>query len=1165
MIQGNELDRIPHWLRQMRGWEETPQWLLRFIEQTEGMLSVGDLEESLADIGFQAPDGSAPRATRESRRAEEAPPRESPDEEADWFGGAFDHSSTDVEPARPPSEEQEVGELAEGESAGTEEEAVPEWLAGLEDGFPEEEGEPGWVTGPEVEIPQEGETDWLTRAEEAFPEEAETAAAPEGEGLPEWLAGLDVEAPDWLTAATEGEPEDAGTSEEEEPIPGQEAVPDWLGAPENVPSEETVSAVEAEDVGMPEWLADIEEGTAPEGETVPPGEETVPDWLTDLEGAPSEKVELAAESAGIPDWLAGIDEGVSTAIEEPVPEEAATSEEEVVPDWLAGAEALAEGEPTPPDEEVEPDWLADLEGVPAEDVRAAAEQAGVSDWLDRADEGVTAEAPVSQAGRDEAPTEAEAALPEEGTGPDWLADLEGVSIEEVEATSERLDWLAAQDEGAAAAADASGPGEDAVPDWLTDLGVPSEPESAPEGLADLEEVAAENEAPLLEEAVSPDWLVDLEATPAEEEVSSALLEETDLDEWFADTEEATGSAAAETESGEIERVTPEGPASPEAEPGLPDWLFEPEGEAPEAGMPVAEGEEPDWRAELGKGTPADVEPVGLGESETEGMPEWLVDMAAEEDEKAADEGIPEWLADMDEGPQDEGEPTPAEARAPVPEGEMPAPEEVPVEETSAEEGPIPEWLQGLEEAPVTDQPSVSTAGTDWLKEIEDMSVPEELISGGPAEPAVPEWVQTIGIEGDIATPEIGTEAEDEAEIPSWLRDAVPEGGAPTEEWEAEAAALQDALSLSADDQVGVEDMPEWIDELADERDRPAEGVLPAETSGPLAGLRGVLNPEPLLAILPKATYKPVPPVTEADRAEAGLIRQMLADSVSRPTRAPRSAGRAVLATLGRWVLYLVLLAVILVSPMQRWVRPPEQLAVQSFYNEIEQVLPGTSVLLVLDYDASLDGELTPLTRAILWHLLRKDIGVVTVSLTPQGVAMVQDLFDENRSATPGVDYLNLGYVPAHPAALQAFVSNPLGGVTLLSVNPEPAGTSIGQQIDRLEDWDLIVTVSGEQDHIRWWIEQVGSQTGVKILAGVSMGVAPYIQPYYSETGSGQIKGMLAGLGAVVRYEQLSDAKFTPSALPNYIVQANAQLFLVLIVVISGVSSVIARRRHRGAL
>jgi hypothetical protein len=122
---------------------------------------------------------------------------------------------------------------------------------------------------------------------------------------------------------------------------------------------------------------------------------------------------------------------------------------------------------------------------------------------------------------------------------------------------------------------------------------------------------------------------------------------------------------------------------------------------------------------------------------------------------------------------------------------------------------------------------------------------------------------------------------------------------------------------------------------------------------------------------------------------------------------------------------------------------------------------------------------------------------------------------------------------------------------------------LGRRIQQLTDVDLMVAVSGDREHIRWWIELVAARTEVDLLVGVTAAAAPYLQPYYGETGSGQIEGMLTGLGATAQYESSIGAQFVPSARANYVVQANVLVLLFLAVLGSGIASFVVGLRRRG--
>jgi hypothetical protein len=459
---------------------------------------------------------------------------------------------------------------------------------------------------------------------------------------------------------------------------------------------------------------------------------------------------------------------------------------------------------------------------------------------------------------------------------------------------------------------------------------------------------------------------------------------------------------------------------------------------------------------------------------------------------------------------------------------------------------------------------------------------------------VPEWVEELGLEDVPSSVEVSPTQEGETEIPNWLQEAPPEetvaetsqeppsrqisereDEVPTiPAWMQEMyAAEEEAPSAEAEfefqeEALPTSETPAWLDALRAEEQAVPEKDSPVETAGPLAGLRGLLNPEPMLGILPKSAYKPVSPVPETHLKEAKVIEQILSAPPVRLAPVSKSSGQEVMANLGRWIIYAAILTVIMVgifvSDLRKVIQPPQLPETQAFYNAVEELSDGGGVLVVLDYDASLDGELMPQARAILSHLVRQGMDIVAISLNPQGVVIAQDLLQENLGYAPDKSYVNLGYLPPHPASLQAFVRDPFAGTTLFGQADSVAQTALGQRVRQFDDLDLVIMISGSQDHVRWWIEQVGSQRPVPVIAGVSAAVAPYVQPYYSDTGNSQLGGMLIGLAGAAEYEELLDVDIWPSARENLSLQGYVQFILVLIVLLSSVSSVIKSMTKRAA-
>jgi hypothetical protein len=1114
---------IPSWLRRMRGWEETPDWLLDKIQEEQGGFSFLDLGITPESAGF----GGDEVAARD--KSDEPPQWERRDEPAQREKGGG--SVTEIA--------DELRAAYERERQGTS--PLPTEQAGKTDATSAEQDE---GASPSTRR-SSGVTDWLVDLEEEASSEAESPPPSEMRESSSWAAEWQDVPTQTATTGTEDLPE--SDVEKGETPRGRSGVTDWLAHLDEEPletepptsgPESPTSAAPAGRADLPDWLADLE-ATAPDAGA------GGPDWLPDLQdeaesddlyhdqetGTPAWLAELQGEGEGedIPAWLAELDSGAGGGINEWLAEQeraaaeppiSTEEDEQAHPQETAGS--LTEPrEQVPPLEERAADTLTEREG----DVGYAE----MPDWLRDLDQ-VAGEQPPPAPEQAPGTVQPDAELtydvdePEESAAdelvPDWLRELDQIAAEQP-AVSEQVEG--APQEGQEDAYRASelesdveeGIQEDQVPDWLRELDQiageqPPAPEQVPsvvqpdaEPAYDADELEGDLEESVAEGPL-PDWLRELDQVAGEQPPSAPEQAPTVVQPDAAPTDDV-----GESED-ELEEGTGDEP--------LPDWL---------RGLDQVAGEQP-LAPEQALGTVQPDEEPTYDVDEPEG----------ELQEDAGDEQVPDWLRDL---AADEGEPEPGplpEASAAQPDAQLDrgAEEEEGTDSEGVGDEEVPDWLRdlaiGAEEPEPGPLPEADTGAPDWL--------------------TFPEKPSPSNTEQEEAEPRV----EPDQSPPAWMREIYTS--------QREAPADEGTLSLPSAEELGDEEAPDWLSSLQGGSARSPRQVRAAETSGPLAGLGGVLSPEPILAIHPKSTFQPIPPVPDAHQAEAELVVRTLETPASRRIRVSRSPGREILNSLGRWVIYGLLLATILIAPLRSLVQLPDFAETRAFYNAIEGLQPGDQVLLVFDYDASLDGTLTPQARAIIWHLQHRDLGIVLLSLTPQGTAIARDLIAEREGLAAGRDYIDLGYLPPHPASLLAFMENPVGGATEMGTTQDPVQTTLGRQVQAFSSLDMIITVSGDHEHIRWWIEQVQTKAPIELLAAVPAGLVPYIAPYYGDMGTGQVTGILGGLGPAAQYEELTGADFMPSARVSYVVQANALILFTGVVLVSGIGSLLTAQRRDAA-
>jgi len=737
-----------------------------------------------------------------------------------------------------------------------------------------------------------------------------------------------------------------------------------------------------------------------------------------------------------------------------------------------------------------PDWLGRLREVgPADEGPPAGE---VPDWLGEQPE--QAVAPAGAEPGDEEPGGAEPAQI-----PDWLSRVRERQAQEVEPAWEpepegepsEVDegWLARiRDSGepvgeglpssggpaGAAAPEVEGEAQGPTLDWgdLTPSGEreAAEAASVDSGLSWREDSGADTG--WLEE-VPPDGEPGTPKTARKQGVQEGWLSEleatADESEGLADRRAADKGAAAKW-LGNAEIVVEKPFTANEDEIGGP------------------EAAEAEWLKELERGTDEpssrqDQEPARVWETAGEGSLDWLAEYDAsigrpqpeevEEPGPAGDEGAPGWLSEIN-APGGQGPSLPEEART------------AQFEEPSE---PIPEPPEELPHVPalVFKQPgqAASAQGQDFDLD----SIEGEL----------PDWLgepKAGGTGGEAGGGQAGADLAP-ATLPAWLE------------------AMRPISTFRS------------VVDVAEEQ----EATL--ESAGPLAGLRGVLMAEPVVAMPRAPTIGAAKlEVTERQYAQAELLHQIVEEE-ERELSTPDK--RRLRLPMLRWVVSAVmLLAVILpITVGTPSFSLPTQvsrdlLPLMGLVNDLPVDRPS---LIIFDFDPGYSGEMDTVAGAFLDQVMGRGVPVVSLSTRPSGPALAVNLLNRiaaRHGVSPGTGYLHLGYLSGGPAAVQIFSASPRDAVHKGFDIPEaPDGEEtcggwdcpILSGVQRLSDFGMVAVISSGTENARVWAEQAHPFMGqVPLVMVLSAGAEPLIRPYY-EALQPQVNGILSGLPAAVAYEQ----------------------------------------------
>ena len=227
-----------------------------------------------------------------------------------------------------------------------------------------------------------------------------------------------------------------------------------------------------------------------------------------------------------------------------------------------------------------------------------------------------------------------------------------------------------------------------------------------------------------------------------------------------------------------------------------------------------------------------------------------------------------------------------------------------------------------------------------------------------------------------------------------------------------------------------------------------------------------------------------------------------------------------LSRLDRRWLYLVMLIALSATLLARPLFPETpSIFTRPVFDRIEALPTGTTVLVSLDYSPASAPEIEPMAMALTRHLLVRGVRPVYVTLWPEGNNMLQRLREqvlqpEFPDLVEGLDFAALGYkaggrmvINTLRQDLTAMYTNDLRGVPLDSL-PVLVG------IQRLQDFPLLIALSGGTPGLKEWILYGGDPTGIPVAGGCTAIGTPEFLAYFP----GQLLGLLGGLKGASEYE-----------------------------------------------
>ena len=237
----------------------------------------------------------------------------------------------------------------------------------------------------------------------------------------------------------------------------------------------------------------------------------------------------------------------------------------------------------------------------------------------------------------------------------------------------------------------------------------------------------------------------------------------------------------------------------------------------------------------------------------------------------------------------------------------------------------------------------------------------------------------------------------------------------------------------------------------------------------------------------------------------------------------------ILQNLDRRWIFLAMLLVVAVPILTQGSFPekPTQL-VQDAFDYIENLPEGSNILFSLDYEPSSEGELSPMTTALVRHCCLKRHKMFFMTLWPGGLPLldrnIKQIIEKEFAGSKlkqGEDYVNLGFNAGKEVViivmgtnLRKMFPNDING-TLLDDIPMTAN------ISNLADMQLIVNISAGNPGMKEWVQYAASPLNIKLVVGSTAVQAPQAYPYYPS----QMLGLLAAIKGAAEYEAALAGKY----------------------------------------
>jgi hypothetical protein len=428
-------------------------------------------------------------------------------------------------------------------------------------------------------------------------------------------------------------------------------------------------------------------------------------------------------------------------------------------------------------------------------------------------------------------------------------------------------------------------------------------------------------------------------------------------------------------------------------------------------------------------------------------------------------------------------------------------------------------LNGTEEPAPPLQPAVQTGSKlSRLNTILTGKTAEEDLDSLRQKGLLPEIGSSIGINtsGNDQYSRSGNAINDTSDmgLPDWLHTTEFNPGDEVERTDANNSQAELAASKV--------EIPDWVRKLQ-------ERVLNREDTPPKdeqSAIQNETTPTSDNSRSSKNRERSASPVREIPEPDTNLVESVIAyiGGLKSPRKIPaddkRRLSRSIWGVIGLTMFSLI--ATLLWSGSSVTALPqPAEANLVGITTKIDSMSPEAVVLVGIDYDVSLAGEVENAALPVLVHLMRKQVSLVFISTRPTGPALANHLLDLGMNWMP--DYPDdkafvFSYLPGGAAGLLQMAISPRQALAIVTDGTNPWLSSELSQIQNISDFSLVILLTDSSSSGRDWLEQVQPRLGdTPLYAIVSRQAEPILLPYQE---SGQIQSLIAGISDGANYERI---------------------------------------------